>query len=72
VALKTIGLDEIDNFKIDTETYKLFWLDKEIVTTMSIPRWAQFWGIAAAISTVVLAVHTAVPDLISLYRYFTQ
>lgn len=58
MPLKTISIDELDNFKIDTETRRLFWYEKEIVTTMRLPWWVNISAIATGIGTLGLFLLT--------------
>lgn len=56
MPLKTISIDELDNFKIDTETRRLFWYEKEIVTTMRLPWWVNVSAIMTGVSTFGLLI----------------
>ena len=69
---RTVSLDELDNFKIDTDTRQLFWFDKEVVTSMSLPLWAQIAGITTAAASVVIAIADATPKLIALIQYLAH
>jgi hypothetical protein len=53
---KTISLDQLDNFSVDTETRELFWQDKKVVTLMSLPWWVQVSALAGGLGTAVSAV----------------
>lgn len=58
MARKTISQDQLDGFSIDDETNQLYWLNKEVMTVISLPWWVQISALAAALSTVALAVVT--------------
>ncbi len=53
---KTIGLNDIDNFSIDTETRQLFWYGNEIMTTMRLPWWVNVSAILTGASTFGLFI----------------
>lgn len=60
MAVKVIGLGDFRRMAVDTETGRLYWDGKEVVTTMALPWWVHVAAIATAISTVVIAVVSVV------------
>lgn len=65
-------MDELDRLGIDDETGRLFWDDKEVVTSMSLPSWVHISAVVTAISTAVAALATVAPVLKDLVKYLSQ
>ncbi len=64
MAPQSISSNDIVRLKVDAENGRLYWDDKEIVTTMALPWWVQVAAVITAVSTSILAV-TAVIQLFS-------
>jgi hypothetical protein len=52
---KTITLELLDNFSVDTESQQLFWRDRAVMTVVSLPWWVQVSALAGGIGTAVSA-----------------
>lgn len=68
MAERPISLDELDKFGVDQETMQLYWRGKEVILAASLPRWVQWWAIAAAAATVVQAVAAVYPIVQPLWK----
>ena len=64
MAPQPITWNDIERLKVDAGNGRLYWDDKEIVTTMALPWWVQIAAVITAVSTSILAV-TAVIQLFS-------
>jgi len=58
MARKTVTLEQLDNFTVDDKTNELFWRDKPVVTTMSLPWWVHVAALAGGFGAVVSAIAT--------------
>lgn len=63
MAPQSISSNDIARLKVDAGNGRLYWDDKEIVTTMALPWWVQVAAVVTAVSTSTLAV-TAVIQLL--------
>lgn len=66
---KVLGLDDHDNFTIDTETRQLFWCGNEVVTATKLPWWVSISAIVAAGATALSALATAGATIIALLAF---
>ena len=64
---KTISIEQLDNFTVDTETNQLFWREKAVMTVVSLPLWVQVSALAGGLGTAV----SAVVAVIRLAKYGT-
>lgn len=53
---KTITLEQLDSFSVDTDTNQLYWQGKAVMAVMSLPWWVQFSALVASVATAVSAI----------------
>lgn len=66
MARRTIDSDSFDRMSIDDETGKIYWDNREVVTTLSLPWWGQWALLITAAATSVMALVMLVQFIISL------
>ena len=60
MAIKTIGIDELDGFKIDTETNELFWHSQKVRMGIRLPVWVEWSALVVAAATLIQALSSIV------------
>jgi hypothetical protein len=60
VAVKTISIDELDQFGVDTETNELYWRGRRVRTEMVLPGWVKPSAFIISLATAIQAANVVV------------